>query len=525
MTNTDRTIEYLRSLAARQRLAQKLDADPTRLSCYYLCPASNIGSVLEHGIMCRATAPAKIDLSSHAVQGRRREALVAIPGQPISRTKRVGIHSTVNFFLNPLNPTFDAFQRNALLLRYGVRNSYPESVLLLELDFERLLKESETYWSFSPGNLASNCGTYYELTSLSSEHIFDWEAIYSCDDREKYPRTRGRAAELIVFIGDEPHSRPVPWSYVQRVIAPAHLTAAHLPSVSRDESHVTLCVQDCFKPARELLKGERWFSYFLRSYGLGVDKEVFDKFVETCLSLLEFENDIGTPGRRPFLYSSPSQRFALHGIGHAVRVMFWSRFLLCYETDVTPDLIRACLLAALIHDLCRWSGGADRAHGSRAVSTFAEHVMKAVGGDGSMLDSVVNAVQMHCAEDDECPEAARDIVWAVLKDADALDRGRFDGPEQARDCQRRYLRSKILKVNDDKGRVPSMAFHLAVMTRNTNWSDTPCADLVMALYVGLKAAYHDGELELTEHYLVDMLLSKLTPIVTAIDKKLCRATC
>ena len=52
----------------------------------------------------------------------------------------------------------------------------------------------------------------------------------------------------------------------------------------------------------------------------------------------------------------------------------------------------------------------------------------------------MNAVRYHSVVDNECPDEVRqDIIWKVLKDADALDRSRFCG----RGCDKSYLRLDI----------------------------------------------------------------------------------
>src|SRR5438876_5674272 len=126
MTTEERVIGFLKGIAARRELANRLGADPDRLCCYYICPLSNLASIIQSGIKCRDAASAKVDLSSCVVQHRRGTIwLGRSTGSPSVR-RGVRTHSCVNFFWNPLNPTFEAFQRNALFCRHSAAGSADE---------------------------------------------------------------------------------------------------------------------------------------------------------------------------------------------------------------------------------------------------------------------------------------------------------------------------------------------------------------------------------------------------------------
>src|SRR5438045_621595 len=103
MTTEERVTEFLKGIPARRELANRLGADPDHLCCYYICPLSNLGSIIQRGIKCHDAAAAKVDLSSREVQHRRRTIwLGRSTGSPSVR-RGVRTHACVNFFWNPLN--------------------------------------------------------------------------------------------------------------------------------------------------------------------------------------------------------------------------------------------------------------------------------------------------------------------------------------------------------------------------------------------------------------------------------------
>src|SRR5262249_44353254 len=150
---------------------------------------------------------------------------------------------------------------------------------------------------------------------------------------------------------------------------------------------------------------------------------------------------IGTPHQNTFRFRTDSQAYGFHGIGHVVRLMFWARFLLCYEEAPASNAGDSCLMAALIHDLCRPPGREEKMHGRVAAEQFSEQIRTALGPSGqASVAATINAVTMHCRDDADCPAEQRDTVWRILKDADALERGRFNLPNRPGGCNPTYLR-------------------------------------------------------------------------------------
>jgi hypothetical protein len=165
--------------------------------------------------------------------------------------------------------------------------------------------------------------------------------------------------------------------------------------------------------------------------------------------------------------------------------MFWAAFLAHHLSE--SDRLRvldALLAAAAIHDTQRKSDAADDLeHGSEAVNTF-EVAIKAAIPNAGVAASCLAAVAAHCRPDPEC--ANQDVIWSILKDADALDRGRFGWPDKEGGCLTNSLRQGVLKA-DEKKRIAWMAFNVAKMTAYLGTETTPCTNLGVAVRDGLNA--------------------------------------
>lgn len=76
----------------------------------------------------------------------------------------------------------------------------------------------------------------------------------------------------------------------------------------------------------------------------------------------------------------------------------------------------------------------------------------------------MNAVKYHSIPDEDTPkEIQNDFIWKVLKDADALDRARFNG----NGCDSSFLRLPIFNTHDGQSIIeltsllPGWTSHLA----------------------------------------------------------------
>lgn len=129
------------------------------------------------------------------------------------------------------------------------------------------------------------------------------------------------------------------------------------------------------------------------------------------------------------------------------------------------------------------------------------------------MDSCINAVIYHCKDDNECTN--KDVVWQLLKDADALDRGRFDHPQGvgnirkgSRGCNVKFLRTDI--SSPLKEQLAWSAYWLASITRNTNWTDDSFQDVRKTIIYGLKASLRNEILNQAEKQTAKRMLEVLT---------------
>lgn len=127
-----------------------------------------------------------------------------------------------------------------------------------------------------------------------------------------------------------------------------------------------------------------------------------------------------------------------HGIAHTARVLL-ATHLLCNVIKLSQDETIACCIAAIIHDLGKSNDVEGAEHGYKSMVLYREKITS-LFGDANLQRRTLNAVRYHSVRDDDCPDEVRqDIIWKVLKDADALDRSRFGG----RGCDKSYLRLDI----------------------------------------------------------------------------------
>jgi hypothetical protein len=464
--------------------------------------------------MCHDAASAIVDLSSGEVQYRRHEVWLG-KSTADRQYRRAETHRCVNFFWNPLNWTFIAFQRHALLRRHAAQEMTDEMVCVIEVAADSLLTNPLTYWGASAGNLAKGSRPYFELAKLQAHPQFDWPAVFSPELPAFSNRVADRqAAELVVFRGNGLRSEPIPWSDALRVLIPERRPLGREAQRTLSAAGVPVSRSDIYRDERDLLRSWRGFVSSLDDFRRTVDGAVAGKIEASFRDLLAFEASVGTPHRAPYEFSSDLQAYDRHGIGHTARVMFWTRFLRCYDDAPLPGELDLCMLAALIHDLGRDGNSEEGTHGLAAAARFT-HIIGAqlASSDDDSAARVLNAVKWHCRDDDDCPMEKRDLVWLTLKDADALDRGRFAWPTKQGGCDRSFLRAGMLRDRDHQLSLPWVAFHLARMTKNMSWSETPCSDLFLRFFAGLRVAEQEGVFQSEPgEGLALQLLERLTPL-------------
>lgn len=165
-----------------------------------------------------------------------------------------------------------------------------------------------------------------------------------------------------------------------------------------------------------------------------------------------------------------------HGIGHTTRVVF-ATFLIdnALRNELTQEEKKATLYAAIIHDLGKHDDREGAIHGYNSMKLY-ENKLDNIITDKSLRDRVLNAVRCHSVDDSKCPSNVQnDIIWKILKDADALDRSRFRG----KGCDKSYLRLNIF--NEKIGeKILYITKKLPYLTEDLNWN-SPYIELINAI--------------------------------------------
>lgn len=470
-----------------------------QLFVYYICPLRNLRGMTATGILPNVSAPEdRADLSGQSVQAKRNIEINFVGW------KQANLHQCINLFWNPLNSTMRAFQRNGLLLEASSKNPDDAVVCVLEINLERLVFDPRCKWAIAPQNLARNDFNTFLAEQFTGEAKWDdgtprcdWKSIFSIEsaaDRglewEEQSRLNGkRSAEFIVHLGDNEEgtsSIALPFEMVDRIIVPADqirkLTDeqnAFLNSTGKVISRLSVVNGiPVYFPKEELLKA---VNGFLKSlvWRKAKDAQVLEKVNAALNALKAFEKEHLElcPTRENFL--RPELAYSRHGSMHAVRVMFWSAFLVQHLNEETrKELIPMALVAASLHDTFREGSQDDQNHGRLSAEAHQARIA-GVLTEPRLLTSCLNAIQYHCVPDAECPQF--DIALQILKDANALDRGRFAGPNYERGCDTKFFRMDTLKSHDPRGNIAWMAFNVAQITKHSPVGSTPCADFIRSL--------------------------------------------
>ena len=164
-----------------------------------------------------------------------------------------------------------------------------------------------------------------------------------------------------------------------------------------------------------------------------------------------------------------------HGIAHTARVLY-ATYLLCYAMNLSEPERMACCIAAIIHDLGKRNDMEGAEHGYNSMELYRDRI-KSLIQDESIQNRVLNAVRYHSVDDKDCPEwVKQDIVWKVLKDADALDRSRFRG----KGCDKSYLRLGIYETEVGQN-IIDLTSYLPGWTEGFE-GNQPFAEIVDAVY-------------------------------------------
>lgn len=167
----------------------------------------------------------------------------------------------------------------------------------------------------------------------------------------------------------------------------------------------------------------------------------------------------------------PHMLNSYHGIAHTARVVF-ATHLLAHSVEMTDEERMASYIAAIIHDLGKQNDTEGAEHGYNSMLLYKDKILNLIK-DEYLANRILNAVRYHSVEDNNCPsEVKKDILWKLLKDADALDRSRFSG----RGCDKSYLR--LWDYNDSVGKnILELTKYLPAWTSNLKW-DNPYQELI-----------------------------------------------
>lgn len=450
-----------------------LKADQNRAFAYYIAPLLNIFRIFKSGgIMPRANISGNIDVSSSIVQNFRNKKVFFSESR-----KTVDLHQCVNLFMNPINDTLFRFRRNALI-QHPTQNPLFQIIGILEIDLESLLSEDGVDWEIFPENFVKAA-----KNELIDYENFAWSRIYTLTtDKDRNPN---QAAEII--LNNTRHQTIVPDKDITRVLVfnkdiPAgsdHLLdnpGFQIEKINNQKKYSAL--EDPLDYDRKFLRN---------LFNITENCTLCGSLINSLKRLKNIEHEIGLNLIRNYQNQDVAFR-SMHGIGHTIRVMFWVLFLsnkliLDNSIPITVEDVTTSLYAAFIHDLCRYNNQVDNGHGSDAAQKFAPHLKKCL--PQPHLDRCLHAVKIHSLPDDS---HSPDIVWYLLKDADAIDRSRFGPPETENGCQKKYLRLKMLRKDSDfTDNVLWAAYFFARMTNYINWKDYSCSDFVVTLLGSLQA--------------------------------------
>lgn len=465
---------------------------PQKQACvYYLCSHANFLLIQESGYIMPRNAVEHLstngDLSCNGIQNRRKRDLYL--GNGVKTFPPRPPHNCLNFFLNPNNDTFQAFLRNSYIANEG----YPD-LLILEFPLEAIsnfLAKFEYLYACSNKNLAA--GGFCSSLNIQYEN-FDWEKIMSADLGLKEC-----SAEFFLWIqptsdlnnpsvsGPEVLSENLPLKLASNVYHHSDTSSAKLNLI-----HFTQASYLHSKGVNELFTYDyRWLTYLSSTAGLKIDNLLlhFYKLLEKMpfsLSAIHFQN-------------SENAISYIHGFPHVSKVMFWIAFLtppdilpLITSDNLDENLQTDSMLAALIHDLRRIDDSEDENHGQEASNFFKDIIFSHTNGDLTRSLMIEKAVSDHCRPDIKAGNR-NNLVWKILKDADAIDRGRFAPPCDAIDfkgtlCQNEQCSHIGCSYNTLRldyaalGGANSLAWaawNLACSTKNASWTqDLPLNYLI-----------------------------------------------
>jgi hypothetical protein len=496
-------VDFLGLLKQQNKIiTDSLGSNPDGVYVYYIAPLSNISHIFSSGgIQSRNDARHYIDLSYSNVQKRRTRKITLACG---NQTICVPIHNCIPFFLNPFNSTYFLFRRNALVQKEPSDN-FSRIVGIIELDLSMILANDDTFWGISNLSLAKN--NSYVTSDIEIYSKYSWTDIYRIQQGQTYRETNDLvSAEWITcplnnlekFISSKSITRVLVYNNdLQRFLnsIPSNLVSVLSPFTTSHQYMV------CGNPLKSDMQ---WLLQLERLEQSGIHCELVLRALKRLLNL---ETEIGMKLAYSFK-NSQIARGSMHGIGHTIRVMFWILFLVSVTNSrkqcFSDKEETTALYAGFFHDLYRDNNEVEPTHGNIASSYYSKVVHKLLPGDFAIR--CLNAISVHSLTDD--PKEP-DVVWQLLKDADALDRGRFGFPRTLNGCNPNKLRLSILRT--DIGLCETIcwsAFSLSKITRSVNWGQNACAEFVNAIIASLTAVFRYELLDSNQINIVSKIIAQ-----------------
>ena len=162
--------------------------------------------------------------------------------------------------------------------------------------------------------------------------------------------------------------------------------------------------------------------------------------------------------------------YSYHGIAHTVRVM-WNGFAIAsLDNTIDETMLAPILYASLIHDLGKRSDTEGEKHGEQSAILYREAIHNLFGDNEA--EAILEAIKYHSIDDSKCPAKVKsNVIWQILKDADALDRSRLPG----KGCNPSFLRNTIF-TNETGKDLLSLSRMLPSLTNGMVW-DSPIEEL------------------------------------------------
>jgi hypothetical protein len=228
--------------------------------------------------------------------------------------------------------------------------------------------------------------------------------------------------------------------------------------------------------------------YFVDKRARTTDWLVYSNSVETILNgkhqcyhiernILDDFRNIGAKVmidlKRELFYSHMVNSY--HGIAHTSRVLFATHMITSLSEGISEDIRVMAYYAAIIHDLGKISDREGSIHGLKSVNRCCD-LIDSIPVSVELRQRLKDAIIYHSIEDNLCPvHVQEDVLWKILKDADALDRNRFS----SKGCDIHYLRMPIFQTEDGKD-IIQISNILPSVTRECKW-DNPYDEIIKAL--------------------------------------------